>query len=182
MMLSVLTTPGGRLILGGHQQPPVAHFRSRMRATIYIESSVLAFPGTATVEWRSEIASALDRARSWFDLSVVIVGRDRLDDALHAALHEFDPARAVFGGARIPHTAFVGAVALDLRAHQVRTAWLLCTSLGGRVPPSAAESVEKMRLRTNVRILPVRSDVVTPVSADDLEEVFAGFVRSKGTL
>lgn len=182
MMQSVRTTPGGRLILGGRQQPPVAHSGSFMRATIYIEWTVLTFPGTATTEWRSEFSSALDRARAWFSLDVVLVGRDHLDDMLHAAMHTLEPARVIFGGARTPHSAFVGAVALDMRAHQVRTAWLLSTSLEGRVSPSAAESVEKMRLRTNVRILPVRSDVVTPVSADDLEEVFAGFVRSRGTL
>lgn len=153
-----------------------------MRATLYVEWSVLTFPGTATVEWRSEIASTLDRARSWFSLEVVLVGRDRLDATLHSATHALEPARVIFGGARTPRSAFVGAVALDLRAHKVRTAWLLSTSLEGRVPPSAADSIEKMRLRSLVRILPVRSDVVTPVSADDLEEVFAGFVRSKGTL
>lgn len=151
-----------------------------MRGTLYIEWSVLTFPGTATPEWRSEVASMLDRARHWFSLEVVIVGRDRLDSTMHAAVHALEPDRVIFGGSRTPHTSFVGATALDLRAHKVRTAWLLSTSLEGRVPPSATESVEKMRLRTNVRILPVCSDFPTPVEADDLEEVFAGFVRMRG--
>lgn len=153
---------------------------SDLRATLYVEHTVLSFPGTATVTWRSEIASALDRARTWFTLEVVLVGRDRLDPMLHAALHELEADRVIFGGARTPHTSYVSAVALDLRAHRVRQAWLLSTSLEGRVPPSARESIEKMRLRATVRVLPARSDVVTPVIGDDLEEVFVGFVRSHG--
>ncbi|WP_119698827.1 hypothetical protein [Microbacterium halotolerans] len=150
-----------------------------MRATLYVEHSVLAFPGTATVEWRSEIASVLDRARIWFNLDVVFAGRDRLDATLHAAVHELDADRAIFGGARAALTSFVGAVALDLRAHRVCQAWLLSTSLGGRIPSATQDSIEKMRLWARVRVLPVRSDVVTPVVADDLEEVFAGFARSR---
>lgn len=157
-------------------------FGDHMRATIYIEHTVLSFPGTATVGWRSEIVSALDRARSWFDLDVVLVGRDRLDPALHDAVHELEADRVIFGGARAQHTSYVGAVALDLRPHRVRHAWLLTTSLAGRIPTATSDSIEKMRLWSHVRILPVRSDVVTPVVGDDLEEVFAGFVRSRGDL
>lgn len=151
-----------------------------MRATLYVEHTVLTFPGTATVGWRSEIASALDRARTWFTLEVVLVGRDRLDPTLHAALHELEADRVIFGGARTPHTSFVNAVALDLRSNRVGQGWLLSTSLEGRLPPSARDSIEKMRLWASVRVLPVRSDVVTPLIADDLEEVFVRFVRSRG--
>ncbi len=148
------------------------------RATLYLESTVLAFPGTATSAWRAEVASMLDRARHWFPLSVVLVGRSRLDPAMHAAFHDLAADRAVFGGARSNAPAFLGAVQLDRADHPADQLWLLSTSLRGRLPAHARDAIEKLSLHARVRVLPARDDVVTPVCADDIEEVLGGFART----
>jgi len=149
----------------------------RRRATLYIESTVLAFPGTASHEWRSEVSSVLDRARIWFPLDVVLVGRTRLDPTLHQALHEFPADRAIFGGARGLATAYLGAIQLDRADHPADQLWLLSTSLHNGRPASANAAIDKLSLHARVRVLGVRSDVVTPLVSDDLEEVFVAHVR-----
>ena len=149
------------------------------RATLYIESTVLSFPGTASVEWRAEVASALDLARTWFSLSVVLVGRTSLDPLMHQALHELNADRAVFGGARGLETAYTSAVQGDHSDHPASQIWLLSTSLRGRIPPPARDAIDKLGLRSTVRLLPARSDVVTPLVADDLVEVFAAYARTR---
>lgn len=149
-----------------------------MSATLYIEHGVLTFPGTASVEWRGDLASALARARTWFDLTVVLVGRHALYETLHDAIHELEPDRVIFGGSRAPHTAFVNAVQLDFASYRTGQAWLLSTSLATPEGRQVEPSIERMRLRASVRVLPVRSDLVTPLVADDLESVFASFARS----
>lgn len=148
------------------------------RATLYIEHSVLAFPGTASHEWRSEVSSVLDRARVWFPLSVVLVGRTRLDPTLHQALHDLPADRAVFGGARGLATAYLSAVQLDRADHPADQLWLLSTSLHHGRPSSANAALDKLSLHAKVRVLGVRSDVVTPLVPDDLEEVFAAHART----
>lgn len=148
------------------------------RATLYVEHSVLAFPGTASHEWRSEVSSVLDRARLWFPLDVVLVGRIRLDPTLHQALHEFPADRAVFGGARGLATAYLSAVQIDRADHPASQLWLLSTSLHHGRPASANAALDKLALHAKVRVLGVRSDVVTPLTSDDLEEVFAAHART----
>lgn len=150
---------------------------SARRATLYIEHSVLTFPGTASFEWRSEISSVFDRARVWFPLSVVLVGRDRLDLLMHQALHELGADRAAFGGVHSPHVAYMAAVAADRRSYPTDQIWLLSTTLNGSYPTHTRDAIDKLALHAQVRVLPVRSDVVTPLVADDLEEVLGSFAR-----
>ena len=150
----------------------------RHRATLYVEHSVLAFPGTASVEWRSEIASVLDRARVWFPLDVVLVGRIRLDATLHQALHDFPADRVIFGGARSLQTAYLSAVQLDRADHHADQLWLLSTSLHHGRTVYAQATLDTLALHAQVRVLGVRGDVVTPVAPDDLEEVFAAHART----
>lgn len=141
-----------------------------MSATLYVESvPLLHMPGTASFEWREDMARALDSARGWFDLQVVLVGRKELDPLTHAAIHEWNVERVVFGGTS--RRGFLDAVSADLHEHPVEHAYVLSTSMREKLTPTMNDRLAKMRLHRRVRILPYRDDVVTPVVGDDLEEV-----------
>lgn len=141
-----------------------------MSATLYIESvPLLHMPGTASFEWREDMARAIDSARGWFDLQVILVGRKTLDPLTHAALHEWNSDRVVFGGSS--RLGFLDAVAVDLRDHPTEHAYVLSATMRGKLSATMSDRLAKLRLHRRVHILPYREDVVTPVVGDDLEEV-----------
>lgn len=149
-------------------------------ATLYIEvEPLLHMPGTASYEWREDFARALANGRDWLDLNVVLIGKHELDPIVHAAIHEWEVDRVLFGGHT--RTGFLNAAGLDFGKHPVDQVWLLSTTLYPRPDRAHQDKLDKFRLHTRVRTLPVRDDVIQPIIGDDLVEVFAAFVRERET-
>lgn len=149
-----------------------------MAATLYIEvEPLLHMPGTANYLWREDIARALSSGRDWLDLTVVLIGKHELDPIVHAAIHEWEVDRVLFGGHT--RTGFLNAAGLDFGKHPVDQVWLLSTILHPKPDRAHQDKLDKFKLRTRVRTLPVRDDVVEPMSGDDLIEVFVAFLRER---
>lgn len=148
-----------------------------MPATLYVETTpLLHMPGTASFAWREEFGRALDAGRSWIDgFQIVLVGRNELDALTHAALHEWNADRVVFGSNR--RLGFLDAVGDDLHDHSTEHAYLLSATMREKLTPTMVDRLAKMRLHRRVRVLPYREDVVTPVVGDDLIEVLNTYRR-----